>query len=125
VVKIANLPDLETVEEGFKIEKLLEVRETKECVEFREWLTTIDAISDEEIADQVLKLREKVASVLQSRSGKTLRWIVGTALGLIPLAGSVAGPAFSAFDSFVVDRFFKESGPHAFLSKHYRSLFET
>jgi hypothetical protein len=123
VLEIAGLPDLGSVGPGFRIERLLEIRESQECTQFRNWLSSVDDASDREIKDQVRALREKIASIVQSPIGKTIRFLTTTAVGFIPLIGMVAGPVTSGIDTFLIDRVLKESGPHAFLSHHYPSLF--
>ncbi len=124
VVEIAHLQDLSEVREGFRIEKLLEIRESSECREFRNWLESIDNDSDKEIEDRVRSFREKLASVFQSRLGKAIRFLVGTGVGLIPAYGIAGGAGVSALDSFLLDKILKESGPHAFLSHSHPSLFQ-
>jgi hypothetical protein len=124
VVEIARLPDLSEVREGFRIERLLEIRESTECTEFRNWLESIDTVSDKEIEDRLRSFREQLASVFQSRVGKAVRFLAGTGVGIIPVYGLVGGPAVSAIDTFLLDRILKESGPHAFLSRSYPSLFQ-
>jgi hypothetical protein len=123
VLEIAGLPDLGNGKEGFRIEKLLEIRESKECKEFRMWLSSVDDASDDEIRVRVRGVREKVASWVQSPVGRAVRLLTGAGLGVIPMYGAVAGLAESAIDTFLIDRLFKESGPHAFLSHHYAPLF--
>lgn len=123
VLEIAGLPDLGNVQEGFRIEKLLEIRDSKECMEFRNWLSSVDDVSDEEIAERVRSVREKIASAVQSPVGKVLRLLTSAGVGFIPGVGPIAGLGMSAVDEFLINRVLKESGPHAFLSHHYASLF--
>jgi hypothetical protein len=122
VVSIAGLPQL-GAGSGLRIEKLLELRETKECSDFRTWLSGIDDVSDDEISARMASLREKIASATQGPSGKIVRLLVSAGVGLIPVVGPLAGLAAGLIDSFILERVLRESGPHAFLSHHYRSLF--
>jgi hypothetical protein len=123
VLEIAGLPDLASLQKGFKIEKLLEIRESKECKEFRTWLSSVDDVSDEEIGERVRNVREKIASAMQSRVGKVLRLLTSAGVGFIPVVGPIASLGMSAIDEFLINKVLKESGPHAFLSHHYPSLF--
>lgn len=122
VMSIANFPDF-IPGRRIDVERLLKARESAECREFRAWLSKLEDISDAQIADMVGGVRNKVASMIQSGSGRTLRLATTTALGLIPGVGLIVGPAAGAVDSFLVERLFPTSGVFAFLSKTYPSLF--
>lgn len=123
VVTLADLPDL-TPGRRVDVDKLLRARESTECLEFRTWLSKLEGISDKDITDLVNGLRNRVGFMAQSGPGKVLRFAVTAALGLIPVAGLVAGPVAGAVDSFLVDKIFPSSGVVAFLTQTYPSLFE-
>jgi hypothetical protein len=69
-------------------------------------------------------LRNKVSSIVHTSTGKTLRFAATTALGLIPGAGLILGPASGAIDSFLIDSVFPNPGVLAFLTHTYPSLFK-
>jgi hypothetical protein len=123
VLEIAGLPDFPEGSRPFvDAEMLLRARESRECLEFREWLQKVDSISDAEIADRVASLNSKVAGFLQSAPGKTARFLVTAATGFAfshPAAGLLA----SAIDSFLLDRIFRQSGPAALVNRLYPSIF--
>jgi hypothetical protein len=123
VVEIAGLPDFDSSSTDFiDVQKLLKVRESQECVEFREWLQKIDSLTDEQIREQVGALNSKVASILQSTAGKTVRFLVTKVLGnvLAPGASTVA----DAVDAFLVDLVCRQSGPAVFLNRLYPSILQ-
>jgi hypothetical protein len=122
VLEVTALPDFITGKR-VDVEKLMVIRESAECREFRHWLTTLDQVSDKEIEEMFGGLRSKLTSMIQSGTGKALRLATTTAVGLIPTAGLVAGPVAGVLDSFLVDRVFQTSGVVAFLTKTYPSLF--
>jgi hypothetical protein len=124
--EIAKLPDFRDVGKNYKIDvtKFLEVRNSKECREFRSWLPSIDTTNEKEIKKTVQNFRAHIASILNSPTGRTLRFLTQEAIGLISGAGIVLGPAAGALDTFVVDRIFKESSIVTFVSKQYPALFE-
>lgn len=122
VVTIANLPDLAS-SGRIDVDKLLKARESSECREFRAWLSKLENVSDKEVADMVASIRDKIGFMVRSDVGKVLRLAATTAVGLIPGAGLVLGPAAGAVDSFLVERLLPTSGVFAFLAKAYPSLF--
>jgi hypothetical protein len=123
VVSIAGLPDPED-EHAVNVDKLLEVRESEELREFRQWLRTLDAASDEEIAEMVGSITAKVSEAVYSPAGKAVRFLATTAAGLIPGAGVVAGPALGALDQFLLDKLIPEPGPVSFLGSTYPSIYK-
>ncbi len=127
VVKVRQLPsfDMAPPDRSFDMDRLLEIRRSKECIEFRAWLRTMGAASDEEVHERVNTLRVKLGPLIQSKTGKTIRIAISTVVGLIPIVGSIVGLVLSSVDSFVLERLFPVSGPTLFLSRHYPSLFKT
>lgn len=123
VVTIADIPEC-VPGKRINVDSLLKVRESAECREFRAWLTRIEDVGDAEIAEMVGGIRNKCASLLQSGPGRALRFVATSGIGLIPYSGMIAGPIAGAVDSFLVERMFPTSGPFAFLTKTYPSLFE-
>ncbi len=125
VVEIAGLPSLEPMAPNalIDVKALLRLREAQECQEFRAWLRTLDATSDEEIEARMRDLRGLVAGAITSPVGKAIRFLVATAAGLLPGLGLPAGAGMSAADTFLLDRVVGKPGPAAFISQHYKSIF--
>jgi hypothetical protein len=124
VVEIAGLPDPETAPGSVDIERLLEIRSSEECREFRQWLRSLDQATDEEISEQVNSIREKVAQAVHSKTGKAVRIATTSGVGLIPVVGAPAAVALSALDQFALEKFVPEPGPVSFLSSSYPSIFK-
>jgi hypothetical protein len=122
VIEIVDVPDFEPGQK-VDVDALLIARESSECREFRGWLTSLSELTDAQIKDMVGGLRAKMGLFVGSTAGRTLRFAATTAVGLLPVAGVVAGPAASAIDSFLIDKLLPRPGVVAFLSKTYPSLF--
>ncbi len=105
------------------MDSLLKVRDSAECKEFREWLSTLRDVTDDEIKHMVAGLRSRMAGMATSPLGKLVRFATTTGIGLIPGAGLIAGPAAGAIDSFLVEKVLPRSGVVAFLTETYPSLF--
>lgn len=122
VIEVADVPDFKPGQK-VDVEKLLKIRESAECRDFRRWLSTAADISDSEIRAQASGVRNKLGSLASSSGGKAVRLAVTTLIGNIPALGLALGPASGAVDSFLVDRVLPRSGVFAFLTKMYPSLF--
>ncbi len=122
VIELADIPDFEPGQR-VDVQRLLKARESADCREFREWLSSAESMSDEQIKEMVDSIRSKIASLAGSTTGKVLRFATTTGVGLIPVVGPIAGAAAGAIDSFLVDRVLPKSGVVAFLSETYPSLF--
>jgi hypothetical protein len=123
VLDVAGLPDFAENDGRVSIEKLLKIRKTSEIREFRDWLGGIGEATDAEIKDRVGSLRAKAGLVVSGETGKVMRFLVTTAIGLAP--HPLIATAIGAFDQFVVDRVLPRSGIAAFVNELYPSIFES
>jgi hypothetical protein len=105
------------------VEKLLTVRETSECREFRAWLSTTDKLDDKQLAELVSGFKSKASAFVSSPVGKSLRLAVNTGLGLLPVYGSLMALGEGAVDMFLTDKLLPNSGVLSFLSKEVPSIF--
>ncbi len=122
VIELAEVPDFKD-DQRVDVQKLLKARDSAECREFREWLSTVDSATDAEVKDMVAGLRNKMASIAASPGGKLVRLAATTGIGLIPGIGVALGAAAGAADAFLVDKVLPRSGIVAFLTQTYPSLF--
>lgn len=126
VLEIVGFPDpvVDSSTRVGQISKLLKVRQTDECKEFRAWLSTVHNASDAEIRERVTGVRAKVAEFLHSSSGRTVRVLTAAGIGLIPHFGIPAGLAVGFGDAFLIDKILPHSGVVSFLSNLYPSIFD-
>ncbi len=122
VIELVDIADF-TPGQRVDVEKLMNIRESAECRDFRGWLSTLENVSDAEIRNMVGGMRSKLASLASSPVGKAVRLAATTGIGLIPGFGTLLGLAASGIDSFLVDRVLPRSGILAFLAETYPSLF--
>jgi hypothetical protein len=94
---------------------------SNDAKEFRQWLRGIDHPDDNEVADEIRRIREKLAHAVTSNAGKTVRFAATTGLGVVL---PPAGIALGALDTFLTDRVLREDGPTAFLGRLYPSIFQ-
>jgi hypothetical protein len=128
VVTIAGLPgieDLLSADRTIDVKRLLKVRESPECKELRDWIRNVDAQTDAEIESQFESVRSRLASVVESRAGKSVRFLLTTGSAFVPAIGPVVSPLLSAGDEFLLEKVIGKPGPATFLNKSYRSIFET
>ncbi len=123
VIAIAGLADVLPTSQ-IDADKLLEIRNQPEAMEFRAWLSGIDKRTDREIRELIASLNSKIGLLAQTTIGKALRLVATTAVGLLPPhIGLPAGIALGALDQFAWDKFARRSGVSAFISEMYPSIF--
>jgi hypothetical protein len=83
IVSLMNLPMVPHTR-GFDVERFIKVRDSPECIDFRNWIGTTELCSDEEIIARVSSLREVLSRYYQSAAGKAVRLLVSTGVGLLP-----------------------------------------
>lgn len=120
VLEIKGFPDFVAEGHAPDIDKLLKVRSSPECVEFRHWLRSTDVWTDAEIKQQLAGLRARLGDLVHGHAGKNVRFLLGAVVGSISL---VAGPLVSAIDRFLVERILPRSGVVAFVNRMYPSIF--
>lgn len=121
VLEVATLPPLDPAK--VDLQKLLEVRRSREIAEFRNWLWSIDHVSDSELTERLAGVKAKLGTWVRSDRGKVMRWLAGTAIGAIPVVGPPVGAALGALDAFLLERVLPECGVVTFLGQQYPSLF--
>jgi len=102
-------------------ERLLRLRASPECHEFRAWLRDSDGISDDAVEDLLAGLRDRLGSGTRSRSS-CCAFVVSSGVGLA--TGDPTGTGVSVVDSFVIDRLLPRPGPLAWLALKYPSVFK-
>lgn len=117
-------PDLSEalLSKKLRINRLLKIRESRECVEFRNWLWSTNPIADNELQERVKSLLSKLSLGYSSKTGKNIRWFATNALGI---AVPPVGMAFSALDHFIIQKILNEEGIITFLGKTYPSIFRS
>jgi len=103
-------------------ERLLRLRASPECHEFRAWLRDSDGISDDAVQDLLPGLRDRLGSVVRGRGVRAARFVVSSGAGLA--AGDPTGTGVSVVDSFIIDRLLPRPGPLAWLALKYPSVFK-
>lgn len=122
ILQIAHLPDFDT-SKRIDVERVMELRASSECQEFKNWLRNTPNISDAEIANILNSFRSKAGSLVRTDTGRAFRFAATTGIGLIPIVGPIVGAAAGALDAFLLERLLPQKGVVAFLSDKYPSLF--
>ena len=128
ILEIKDFPDFESLAQdgNLRLDKILEIRETKEAKDFRNWLSDIDSVTDEGIKDQLESFKTRIGNYLPTKKGKTLRLLVTSGIGMavnsitgIPVMGLVS----SAINTFIVEKILPSSGPISFINNMLPSTF--
>jgi len=112
LLEINGVPDLSQIDltQGSNLRDLLEVATNKNAKNFRDWFHKNQELSEKEILREYLGVLQQVPWI-QRLPSKALRFVVTSVFGLIP----VLGQAISFFDSFIIDKLFKDRSPKFFI----------
>ncbi|HTP27212.1 MAG TPA: hypothetical protein VMK12_16360 [Anaeromyxobacteraceae bacterium] len=123
VREITGIPDPDPDPDVHDVDlpRLLEITSGPEVLEFRRWLRTVDAVSDEELADAFHPVRDALGEAVRTPIGKGARFATTTVVGAVfPPAAIPLG----LLDTFLTEKVLPGPGPTAFLSQLYPSIFE-
>jgi hypothetical protein len=118
---VAELPDLgAAVERGeLDLDRLIRLRNTKECTEFRTALSSIDRLSDADIADATSPLRTAISRAVHSGPGRVVRFLASSLPGFASsdIRVTVATTALGFVEAFLLERLVPKPGPLAFVNR--------
>jgi hypothetical protein len=121
VIELRGLPRIPSDQPiSIDAKRILELRESPECIQFRRWLSSTDDISDEEISSLSTSVISRIGGFIRTGAGRVMRFLVTTGAGVIPPLGL----PLSAADQFLLERIFPSPGPIAFVDTIYPSLFK-
>jgi len=126
ILDIRGIPELDKVDTNTRLDadKLLRIRDSVECRDFRAWLSTIDYASDSVIRERIGSLQAKVSTFTHTRRGKDMRFITIAGIGFIPVIGPALGTVIGTLDHYLLEKLFPYSGPASFINRLYPSIFE-
>lgn len=126
ILDIRGVPELDKIDTTTRVDvdKLLKIRDSVECREFRTWLSTVDYASNSEIKERVSSLQAKLSTLTHTRPGKAIRFVTIAGTGFIPVIGTALGMVVGALDHFLLERLFPYSGPASFINRLYPSIFK-
>jgi hypothetical protein len=124
VMKINNLPDFRSVDftGRLDIDKLLTIRESDECKLFRSLIWSLSKSTEQEIQEIVDEYRNKVGQYLRTPIGKTVRFLTGAGIGMIPVVGGVISTGLGLIDNFILEKLFPVNGAIVFLDNKLPSI---
>lgn len=126
VLTIKGMGDVDPAEGIINVDvhKLLEIRQSRECQEFREWLRNTDTASDAEIQEMVTGLNARLSSIFHGRVSRTIRFLLGAATDFVSGVPPGSGLATGILDSFLFEKVIPRKGPVVFINNLYPSIFK-
>ena len=123
VLEIQRFPKLEINKDiKIDIEKLLKIRNSKDCTEFREWLSTIDKYTDKDIHDQFNNYKSKLQNLATTTEGKAFRFFVSGVIGFT--ASPLAGVAYGLIDTYILDKILPRKGYISFIHNDFPTIYK-
>jgi hypothetical protein len=125
VLEITGFPQLNYIEDlRLNAKNLIEIRQSPEALEFRQWLRNTDDLSDAEIMHQLRSLSKTIGRLIGGEAGQNIRFLVTNGIGFVPIVGQAISVPLSILDHFIIDKIFPCSGVSAFIDEMYPSIFE-
>jgi hypothetical protein len=126
VLEIKGFPSVgqSWVERGLDFDRLMALRQSDELRLLRDWLLTTADFTDADLEEMLNGVRSRFKGFATGGIGKTLRWLMTTGAGLLPVVGPALGAATGALDMFLLDRYTARPGAVAFIDDMYPSLFK-
>lgn len=125
VIELTGLPAIKDDQNvNIDAKQLLKIRDSVECIEFRQWLATTDALSDAEVIGQVRSLSKNIGRIFGSETGQNIRFLITNGIGYVPVIGPLVSIPLSILDHFLLEKIFPRSGISAFVDEMYPSIFE-
>jgi hypothetical protein len=103
VVDIVGLPDIAHDASNVDGAAFLRLCRSREAAEFRTWLRDLPGRDDEDVRAELTSKATRIGAALGTSTGRRARFAITTALGFVPVVGSIVGSAASAVDSFWLD----------------------
>jgi len=122
VVTLAGLPEFALTDRKLDIDKLLNVRDSSEAREFRDWIATIGGATDAEILERVSGFRNRAAIFLNKPAAKHMKFLALSALAFIPNF-EIPAAALAVLDHFLLEQLLPRPNIAAFVHELYPSIF--
>ena len=125
VLELKGLPSFDEAVRTHRLDvnKLLRAREDPSVAAFRTWLWSNTQKTDDEVLQAMSSFRTRVGTILEMPLVRSIRFLVGQGLGLVPGWGLPAGMAYAGLDAFLRERAFPPHEPIAFANELLPSLF--
>ncbi len=123
VIELAGLPKLVGIK-TLNAHTLINLRNSRECIEFREWLKTSDAKTDQDIKDEIKSYTTAFKNMLGKFQIRLARFAFTTSLGTGTSLNPIIGLAVGAADQFLFDRLTKRNSPIWFINNELPKLYD-
>jgi hypothetical protein len=96
--------------------KIMKLKHSKDGTAFREWFDKNCRSDSATLARNYIDLLKTIPTV-NKLPARVLRFLVTSAVGLVPVVGGVVGAVAPALDSFFVEKWFRGSSPKFFIDE--------
>jgi hypothetical protein len=102
---------------------LMKVKRSRDGAEFRKWFHESCRGEHRDVARNYVELLKRIPTVNRMPL-RILRFLLTSAIGVIPVIGNVLGVGASAIDSFFVERWFRGASPKFFIENLKQTVSE-
>lgn len=126
ILAVKGLPDFsQAVAEGrIDLMKLLELRNSRECVDFRNWIWSQDHINLKELDERLNSFSQQFRDFFRTGRGKIVSWLASAGISSIPVIGGPIGAGLSFYDKFLVKDVLPHKGALTFINNSLPSIYQ-
>lgn len=126
VIFAKGLPDFSqaVAEGGIDLLKLLEITESRECIDIRTWLWSQETINPDELKERLEAFSQKFKDFRQTKPGRIIYWLVSNGLGFIPKIGILASLSLSFYDEFLAKDILPQGGAITFINNKLPTVYK-
>lgn len=116
ILDVAKLPSFEENFSSIKFDQIYKLRQLDEILEFREWVSKSQNMSDEEIQRMFNSVKARISEVWSCPIGKIGRIAIASGFG------PAAGVGWALAESFILDQLFKRHSIIAFINDELSTI---
>lgn len=130
ILDIKNFPDLDSayLNKQINLMKVLEIRDTKECVEFRNWINNQNNLDLNDLKDNLESVSQKIRDKLNTKTAYISKIAVSIGSSLIglynPLLGISSTLGLTALDMYLIEKFLSKKQHLTFLNNNLPSIYQ-
>ena len=130
VVSAKGLPDFEKAALAGEIDliKIIAIRESRECIEFRNWLWGQETIDEKQLKEALESFIQLFIDFRSTTFGKIISLMIATGFGELldsvsPYENYVTSLGLGVLDQFVIQRLLPVKGPLTFINNQLTTIY--
>lgn len=130
VVSAKGLPDFEkaALAGDIDLRKIISIRESRECEEFRNWLWSQERLNEKELKDALESITQLFIDFRSTTFGKIISLMISTGFGellgsILPVDKYITSLGLGALDQFAIQKLLPVKGPLTFINNQLTTIY--